>query len=196
MSRATEMPLFEMQTLQGSKIDWSKFDGKYLLFVNVASACGFTPQYKGLQKLYETQKDQLEIIGLPCNQFGAQEPGNADEIASFCELNFGVSFTLTEKIAVKGANQHPLYKWLTDANENGIQEIGEPTLPNVQVELLNGDEILLASTFTDSSGFYEFSCEATSAAKSSTFFSIPSPTSYRMNRLTLAPAADSSLATV
>jgi len=121
MSRATEMPLFEIQTLQGSKFDWSKFDGKYLLFVNVASACGFTPQYKGLQKLYDTYKEQLEIIGLPCNQFGAQEPGNADEIATFCELNFGVSFTLTEKISVKGANQHPLYKWLTDVNENGIK---------------------------------------------------------------------------
>jgi glutathione peroxidase len=114
MSKATEMPQFEIQTLQGSKIDWGKFDGKYLLFVNVASACGFTPQYKGLQKLYETYKEQLEIIGLPCNQFGAQEPGNADEIATFCELNFGVSFTLTE-------NQHPLYQWLTDANENGIK---------------------------------------------------------------------------
>ena len=121
MSRATEMPLFEIQTLRGSKIDWSTFDGKYLLFVNVASACGFTPQYKGLQKLYDTYKEQLEIIGLPCNQFGAQEPGNADEIATFCELNFGVSFTLTEKISVKGANQHPLYKWLTDSNENGIK---------------------------------------------------------------------------
>jgi len=121
MSRATEMSLFEIQSLQGSKIDWSKFEGKYLLFVNVASACGFTPQYKGLQKLYDTYKEQLEIIGLPCNQFGAQEPGNADEIASFCELNFGVSFTLTEKISVKGVNQHPLYKWLTDAHENGIK---------------------------------------------------------------------------
>ena len=121
MSKATEMPQFEIQTLQGSKIDWGKFDGKYLLFVNVASACGFTPQYKGLQKLYETYKEQLEIIGLPCNQFGAQEPGNADEIATFCELNFGVSFTLTEKISVKGVNQHPLYQWLTDANENGIK---------------------------------------------------------------------------
>jgi glutathione peroxidase len=121
MSRATEMPLFEIQSLQGSKFDWSKFDGKYLLFVNVASACGFTPQYKGLQKLYDTYKEQLEIIGLPCNQFGAQEPGNAEEIATFCELNFGVSFTLTEKISVKGVNQHPLYKWLTDANENGIK---------------------------------------------------------------------------
>ncbi|MEK9560499.1 MAG: glutathione peroxidase [Flavobacteriaceae bacterium] len=115
------MPQFEIQTLQGSKIDWGKFDGKYLLFVNVASACGFTPQYKGLQKLYETYKEQLEIIGLPCNQFGAQEPGNANEIASFCELNFGVSFTLTEKIAVKGVNQHQLYQWLTNANENGIK---------------------------------------------------------------------------
>ena len=121
MPRTTEMPLFELQTLQGSKIDWNKFKGKYLLFVNVASECGFTPQYKSLQKLYDTYNDKLEIIGLPCNQFGAQEPGSADEIASFCELNFGVSFTLTEKISVRGVNQHPLYKWLTDATENGIK---------------------------------------------------------------------------
>ena len=121
MPRTTEMPLFELQTLQGSKIDWSKFECKYLLFVNVASDCGFTPQYKSLQKLYDTYNDKLEIIGLPCNQFGAQEPGSADEIASFCELNFGVSFTLTEKISVRGVNQHPLYKWLTDATENGIK---------------------------------------------------------------------------
>ena len=119
--RTTEMPLFELRTLEGSKIDWSKFEGKYLLFVNVASDCGFTPQYKSLQKLYDTYNDKLEIIGLPCNQFGAQEPGSADEIASFCELNFGVSFTLTEKISVRGVNQHPLYKWLTDATENGIK---------------------------------------------------------------------------
>jgi glutathione peroxidase len=119
--KATEMPLFELQTLQGSKIDWNKFKGKYLLFVNVASECGFTPQYKSLQKLYDTYNEKLEIIGFPCNQFGAQEPGSADEIASFCELNFGVSFTLTEKISVKGVHQHPLYKWLTDANENGIK---------------------------------------------------------------------------
>ena len=141
MSRATEMPLFEIQTLQGSKFDWSAFDGKYLLFVNVASACGFTPQYKGLQKLYDTYKEQLEIIGLPCNQFGAQEPGNADEIATFCELNFGVSFTLTEKIAVKGANQHPLYKWLTDANENGIK--GSSVKWNFQKYLVGPDRKLI-----------------------------------------------------
>jgi len=121
MSYATEMPQFEIQTLQGSKFDWSTFDNKYLLFVNVASACGFTPQYKSLQKLYNTYKVKLEIIGLPCNQFGAQEPGSAGEIASFCELNFGVSFTLTEKISVKGINQHPIYRWLTEATENGIK---------------------------------------------------------------------------
>ena len=84
MSYATEMPQFEIQTLQGSKFDWSTFDNKYLLFVNVASACGFTPQYKSLQKLYDTYKVKLEIIGLPCNQFGAQDPGSAGEIASFC----------------------------------------------------------------------------------------------------------------
>lgn len=109
----------ELNDLDGRTIVLSGFEGKYILFVNVASECGFTKQYKELQKLYETYQDKLVVIGTPCNQFGNQEPGEATQIQSFCEKNFGVSFPLTEKLAVKGSQQHPLYKWLTQKEENG-----------------------------------------------------------------------------
>ena len=111
----------EVNGIDGQAYSLDKYRGQVVLVVNTASKCGFTPQYKSLQKLYDTYKVKLEIIGLPCNQFGAQEPGSAGEIVSFCELNFGVSFTLTEKISVKGINQHPIYRWLTEATENGIK---------------------------------------------------------------------------
>jgi glutathione peroxidase len=93
--------------------------GKYLMFVNVASNCGFTKQYEELQHLYEEYKDNLVIVGSPCNQFGGQEPGQSEEIQQFCDDNYGVTFLLTEKIDVKGSNQHPLYKWLTTKDLNG-----------------------------------------------------------------------------
>ncbi|MBT8188671.1 MAG: glutathione peroxidase [Croceitalea sp.] len=109
----------EITTLDGSSINLSDFEGKYLLFVNVASKCGFTGQYQDLEKLYQAHKDKLVVIGLPCNQFGAQEPGSAEQIQTFCERNYGVSFPMTEKIEVKGANQHPLYQWLTKKSLNG-----------------------------------------------------------------------------
>ena len=105
--------------LDGSPIDLSVHKGKKILFVNVASECGFTKQYKDLQKLSDSYPTQLVIIGSPCNQFGKQEPGNAQEIQQFCERNFGVTFQLTEKIDVKGSKQHPLYKWLTSRELNG-----------------------------------------------------------------------------
>ena len=105
--------------LDGSPIDLSQLKGKKILFVNVASQCGFTKQYKDLQKLSDAYPNQLAIIGSPCNQFGKQEPGNAQEIQQFCELNFGVTFQLTEKIDVKGSKQHPLYEWLTSKHLNG-----------------------------------------------------------------------------
>ena len=89
------------------------YRGKVLLVVNVASKCGFTPQYKGLQKLYDEYKAQdFEVLGFPCNQFGNQEPGTASEISSFCELNFGVNFPLFSKIEVNGPNADPLFSWL------------------------------------------------------------------------------------
>lgn len=109
----------KIKNLQGAAIDFSEFEGKYLLIVNVASQCGFTSQYKELQSLHDKFKDTLVIIGVPCNQFGKQEPGDAEEIQTFCELNYGVSFLITEKIDLKGPNQHPLYAWLTSKALNG-----------------------------------------------------------------------------
>jgi glutathione peroxidase len=111
----------EINSLQGKPIDLSEFKGKKILFVNVASKCGFTPQYRALQQLHNTYQDDLIIIGIPCNQFGKQEPGNSNDIQEFCEVNYGVSFLITEKIDVKGSNQHPLYEWLTRKGINGQQ---------------------------------------------------------------------------
>ncbi|MBT8313615.1 MAG: glutathione peroxidase [Maribacter sp.] len=105
--------------LDGTPISLSDFRGKKLLFVNVASECGFTKQYKDLQKLSDTYSEELVVIGSPCNQFGKQEPGDAEQIQMFCERNFGVTFLLTEKIDVKGSKQHPLYAWLTSKELNG-----------------------------------------------------------------------------
>ena len=109
----------KINALSGEPINLSDYKNKYILFVNVASKCGFTGQYEDLQKLYDTYKDKLMIIGVPCNQFGGQEPGTANEIQTFCKQNYGVSFLMTEKIDVKGANQHPLYQWLTKQEKNG-----------------------------------------------------------------------------
>ena len=109
----------EINSLQGKPINLSLFKGKKILFVNVASKCGFTPQYKELQKLHNLYEESLVVIGVPCNQFGKQEPGNSTEINEFCQVNYGVSFLITEKISVKGNEQHPLYSWLTKKNKNG-----------------------------------------------------------------------------
>jgi glutathione peroxidase len=111
----------KINSLQGKPINLSDFKNKKILFVNVASKCGFTPQYKQLQQLHEIYKENLVIIGVPCNQFGKQEPGNSDDIQEFCEINYGVSFLITEKIDVKGNGQHPLYQWLTKKSINGKQ---------------------------------------------------------------------------
>jgi len=111
----------QINSLSQKAIDLKAFEGKHILFVNVASKCGFTSQYKDLQKLHETYKDKLVVIGVPCNQFGNQEPGDASEIESFCEVNYGVSFLITEKVDVKGPEQHPLYQWLTLERKNGVK---------------------------------------------------------------------------
>ena len=105
--------------ISGNSIDLSEFKGKHILFVNVASECGFTPQYAGLEELHQQFKEGLVVIGLPCNQFGGQEPEAEKEIQQFCTKNFGVTFLLTEKIEVKGDEKHPLYSWLTDKKING-----------------------------------------------------------------------------
>lgn len=109
----------ELNDIHGNPIDLSDFKGKKILFVNVASKCGFTPQYKDLEMLHDLYKDQLVLIGLPCNQFGAQEPGSNEEIVEFCSATYGVSFLMTDKIEVKGEGQHPLYAWLTKKELNG-----------------------------------------------------------------------------
>jgi glutathione peroxidase len=105
---------FEAQTIGGKRVKLSTYEGKVLLIVNTASACGFTPQFGGLEQLWEQYKDRgLVVLGFPSNEFGAQDPGSNEEIASFCQLNYGVSFPMMGKIEVNGSNAHPLYKWLT-----------------------------------------------------------------------------------
>ncbi|WP_299224387.1 glutathione peroxidase [uncultured Psychroserpens sp.] len=111
----------EINTIDGKPLNFSDFKGKYMLIVNVASKCGFTSQYKALQDLYNTHKEKLIVIGVPCNQFGNQEPGDAETITSFCKINYGVTFPITEKVDVKGTNQHPLYAWLTQKLKNGVK---------------------------------------------------------------------------
>lgn len=110
----------KINQIDGSPLNLSKFKGKKLLFVNVASECGFTGQYEDLQKLNELYQEKLMIVGVPCNQFGGQEPGTAEEIQTFCKQNYGVTFIITEKVDVKGDNQHPLYTWLTSKELNGV----------------------------------------------------------------------------
>lgn len=111
----------DINSLQNKAIDLSEYKNKYILFVNVASKCGFTSQYKELEELYKEHKDNLMVIGSPCNQFGSQEPGTSEDIEAFCKVNFGVTFLMTEKIDVKGSKQHPLYTWLTDKSLNGTK---------------------------------------------------------------------------
>lgn len=108
-----------INALDGTPINLNDYKGKYILFVNVASECGFTNQYAGLEKLYNTYKERLMVIGVPCNQFGQQEPGVSTQIENFCKKNYGVSFLMTEKIIVKGKDKHQLYNWLTDKKLNG-----------------------------------------------------------------------------
>jgi len=104
---------FQATSLDGKPVPLKEFSGKVMLIVNTASKCGFTPQYEGLEALYQKYRDQgLVVLGFPCNQFGAQEPGSAVEIGSFCEKNYGVSFPMFEKIDVNGDTAHPLYQWL------------------------------------------------------------------------------------
>jgi len=109
----------KLNDINGKQINLKSFEDKYILFVNVASKCGFTSQYTDLEKLHQQYQDNLIVIGLPCNQFGGQEPGDADEIKNFCSSNYGVTFIISEKIEVKGKGIHPLYQWLTQKELNG-----------------------------------------------------------------------------
>ena len=111
-----------INSIDGKEMHMSDFKGKYVLCVNVASKCGYTPQYEDLEKLYEQYQGKLVIVGFPCNQFLGQEPGTSEEIVSFCQKNYGVTFSLTEKIDVKGKNQHGVYQWLTQKSLNGVAD--------------------------------------------------------------------------
>ncbi|HFS85031.1 MAG TPA: glutathione peroxidase [Epsilonproteobacteria bacterium] len=153
---------FEVETITGEKTTLEQYKGKVLLIVNVASKCGYTPQYDGLQKLYRKYRDQgLVVLGFPCNQFGAQEPGTEKEIQHFCRVNFGVQFPMFARIKVNGDGTHPLYqylkseqpgllgtelikwnftKFLVDRNGKVVERFGSSTTP----ESLEGEiEVLL-----------------------------------------------------
>ena len=113
-SAPTSVYDFEAVSIEGKTASLSTQRGKVLLIVNTASACGFTPQFGGLEALWKTYRDKgLVVLGFPSNEFGSQDPGSNDEIASFCEMNYGVSFPMMEKVEVNGAQAHPLFKWLT-----------------------------------------------------------------------------------
>lgn len=118
-----------VQTIDGAEADLSQYKGKVLLVVNVASKCGLTPQYSGLQALYEAKKDSgFEILGFPANNYFGQEPGSEEEIKEFCSTNYNVSFPMFSKLSTKGDDQHPLYRYLTetkpdtDVNDGGLEE--------------------------------------------------------------------------
>jgi glutathione peroxidase len=112
---------FTVKTLEGEEFKFSSLKGKKILIVNTASKCGFTPQYKELEVLYEKYKDKnFVIVGFPCNQFGNQEPGNSTEIHDFCTKNYGVTFLMMEKVNVKGDSICDIYKWLTSKAQNGV----------------------------------------------------------------------------
>ncbi len=111
---------FQIRALNSDEIiDFKEFEGKKVLIVNVASKCGFTSQYEGLEQLSQTYKDGLVVVGFPCNQFLGQEPGNEQKIAAFCTTKYGVSFPMTQKIKVRGRQAHEIYRWLTKKDLNG-----------------------------------------------------------------------------
>jgi glutathione peroxidase len=103
---------FQVTSLTGQPVDLKSYADKVMLIVNTASKCGFTPQYQGLEELYQKYSDKLVVLGFPCNQFGKQEPGDSEEIGEFCQVNYGVSFPMFEKVDVNGDNEEPLYTYL------------------------------------------------------------------------------------
>ena len=118
----TDIYSYSFTDIDGNEISMSQFNGKKILIVNVASKCGYTPQYEDLQKLHEQYGDNVTLIGFPCNQFMHQEPGDESEIKEFCQKNYGVEFLMAGKIDVKGDEQHPIYKWLTSKELNGVED--------------------------------------------------------------------------
>jgi glutathione peroxidase len=113
---------FKVKTLEGANFDFSSLKGKKVMIVNTASRCGFTPQYKDLEEVYEKYRGNFVIIGFPANNFAGQEPGTAAEIRKFCTENYGVTFPMMEKISVRGKDIAPLYQWLTSKSKNGVMD--------------------------------------------------------------------------
>lgn len=113
------LPDLTVQSLDGKPVQLSQYRGKKIIILNVASKCGYTPQYADWEKFYEANRDKVVVLGFPCNDFAGQEPGTAEDIASFCQKNYGVSFPMFEKVHVKGNQQAPLYHWLSDPAQNG-----------------------------------------------------------------------------
>lgn len=123
MTKTRNLHDFQCKTIDGANFDFSSLKGKKVMLVNTASECGYTPQYKDLQALYDQYKDKnFVIIGFPCNDFGGQEPGSLTEIKSFCSKNYGVTFPMMEKISVKGEKCNDIYKWLCSKTENGVED--------------------------------------------------------------------------
>ncbi len=120
MTASQDFYSLSAQTLDGGDFSFEQLRGKRVLIVNTASRCGYTPQYKKLQALFDEHGgEDFVILGFPCNQFGRQEPGSSDEIGAFCSKNYGVTFQMMEKVEVKGDGQHPVYTWLCDVSQNG-----------------------------------------------------------------------------
>lgn len=116
---ATTLYDFTVNSLEGVPVALEQFRGKKVIILNVASKCGYTPQYADWEKFYAENKDDVVVLGFPCNDFMGQEPGTASDIAEFCQKNYGVTFPMFEKVHVKGDNKAPLYQWLTDPAQNG-----------------------------------------------------------------------------
>lgn len=138
----TNIYQFEAELLEGENKSFSDYQGKVLLIVNTASKCGFTPQFAGLEKLYEKYKDQgLEVLGFPCNQFGGQDPGTNEQIGSYCQRNYGVSFPMFAKVNVKGPEAHVIFRYLTNNSKgilgNGIKWNFTKFLINKNGEVIN-----------------------------------------------------------
>ncbi|MCH2229459.1 MAG: glutathione peroxidase [Crocinitomicaceae bacterium] len=112
---------YSFTSIDGESVSMESFRGKKLFFINVASNCGFTEQYIELQELHQLHGEQLVILGFPCDQFGGQEPGTEEQIKGFCQKKYGVEFLMASKIDVKGEQQHPIYRWLTNADLNGVE---------------------------------------------------------------------------
>ena len=132
----------KINALDGSTLNLEKFKGQKLIIINVASECGYTGQYAQMQELYEANKDQVTILGVPCNDFGGQEPGSAEEIATFCSTKYRVTFPMTEKVKIT-SEAHPLYRWLTTKDLNGV--LDSEVKWNFHKFLINEDGTLEAS---------------------------------------------------